>query len=772
MSQLESARSTQPAARTRAASRWRTEPLELLEAKLRVPRVRTGTVPRPGLVNRLRAARAADVVSIVAPAGFGKTTLLSQWAERDERPFAWVSIDEGDDDLLVLLRYVAAALHRVEPVAPPVFDALAASTRSPWSTALPRLAGALAGVSAPIVLVLDDVHALRSTDSARAIATLARHVAEGSALVLAGRTLPLPVARQRAAGSLLEIGADDLALSRRESQLLLRGAQLELEDVEVADLTERTEGWAAGLHLAGLVLQRTADAPPAAREFTGADRFVADYFHFEHLSRLGRADLRFLTRSSVLDTMSGPLCDAVLGRGRQGSSRRLESLEQASLFVVPLDRRRGWFRYHRLFRETLREELERREPELVPELNRRAAAWCEANGAPEEARRYATAAGDIDMLARLVTAHAVHEDGAGRLETSVDWLDVFGDPAVLERYPAVAALGSWIHALDGRPAEADRWLEVAERTPFEGKLPDGTRSLTAWTALLRAAFCRNGVERMLADAESAVEGLGPGSPWRPTALCLVGVAHLLLGAEDRADAILAEAAESAGSVGGSDARILALAERSLLATAGGDHAVARDLAHEARALAGDGPGTPLAIAVGLAASARAELRCGSWERARANLDEADGLRPRLTRALPWYAVQSLLELARARMALLDTVGARALLREAEAILVQHPELGVLVSLADEVRAQLDDLELNRARQSSMLTAAELRLVPLLTTRLTFREIGERLHISRTTVKTQAIAVYRKLGVSSRNDAIDRAAELGLVVLAADSIVTA
>ena len=254
--------------------------------------------------------------------------------------------------------------------------------------------------------------------------------------------------------------------------------------------------------------------------------------------------------------------------------------------------------------------------------------------------------------------------------------------------------------------------------------------------------------------------------------CLVGVAHLLLGADDRADAILAEAAESAGSVGGSDARILALAERSLLATAGGDHAVARDLAHEARALAGDGPGTPLAIAVGLAASARAELRCGSWERARANLDEADGLRPRLTRALPWYAVQSSLELARARMALLDTVGARALLREAESILVQHPELGVLVSLADEVRAQLDDLELNRARQSSMLTAAELRLVPLLTTRLTFREIGERLHISRTTVKTQAIAVYRKLGVSSRNDAIDRAAELGLVVLAADSTVSA
>jgi LuxR family maltose regulon positive regulatory protein len=451
----------------------------------------------------------------------------------------------------------------------------------------------------------------------------------------------------------------------------------------------------------------------------------------------------------------------------------LESLERSSLFVVPLDRHRDRYRYHRLFRETLRAELDRLEPELVPELNRRAAAWCEANGAPEEARRYAAAAGDLDTVARLVTTHAPQAYCDGRVEALEDWLDGLDDPAPLARHPAAAAVGSWIHAVGGRAAEAEHWLDIAAQGSSRGRLPDGTPSLEPWLALLRSALCRDGADRMLADAEAAADGLARASRWRPLALCLRGVAHVLLGADAEADALLAEAAEVAAAVEAPDIELLALGERSLLAAASGHHELAEELAEQARTLDGNGRhGTPPASAVSLAACARAELRGGRWERARSHIDEATRLLPQLTHALPWCSVQTSLELARAHTALLDTTRAWTLLDHAESILRRRPALGRLAEQVRDLRAELDALRQDDARRGSMLTAAELRLLPLLTTRLSFREIGERLHVSRNTVKTQAIAVYRKLGVSSRNDAIDRAAELGLVAAATQPLTPA
>jgi LuxR family maltose regulon positive regulatory protein len=720
--------------------------VELFEAKLALPPLQPGTVTRTGLVNRLRASR-HPLVTVVGPAGYGKTTLLSQWAARDGRPFAWLSLDEGDDDPRVLLRYVAAAL-RHEGAVP---DTLAT---------LPGLASALSHASAPIVLVLDNVQFVRSHESADLIATLERHLPDGSTLALAGRRLPeLPIARSRVASRLLELGATDLAFGRRESQLLLRAAHLDLGEADLLELLGRTEGWAAGLHLAGLFLQ--GEQRGSVADFAGDDRFVADYFRFEHLSRLGRAELRFLTRSSVLDSMCGPLCDAVLGKERQTSATRLESLEKSSSFVVPLDRRRVWYRYHQLFRGALRAELERREPELVPELNRRAAAWCEANGAPAAARRYAAATGDVDVVARVVAAHALpaYCEGGAELDS---WLDGFDDPVRLEQFPVVAALGSWVHALSGRTEQAELWLEAAEEGSFEGVLPDDTRSLAPWTALLRAALCRDGVEQMLVDAETACEGLARRSQWRPTALLLRGVAHLLLGEDERAEALFAEADKAAAIVGATETRRLALAELSMFAIGLGDYARGRDLADAARALAADGSGgRAVSDALQLAVLARAELRHGTWEQARIHVAEAERLAPALSDALPWFGVQALLELARVEMALLDAAAAHTHLSRAESILERRP-LGVLRMQARGVRAELRALVDAQDHSESVLTAAELRLLPFLPTHLTFREIGVRLHVSRNTVKTQAISIYRKLGASSRADAIERAGQLGLV----------
>jgi LuxR family maltose regulon positive regulatory protein len=750
MSQLESV--NEPSGRRPSNGRLSVPEPVGVRSKTVAPPVRPGTVPRPGLVNRLRAASDHRLVTLVAPAGYGKTTLLSQWAERDDRPLAWVSLDDGDD-ASVLFRCVIAALGRIGLLHDADHESLA-SGRGLRASGLPRLSCVLSQAPEPFVLVVDDVQAAGSSASAAVLATLVRHVPEGSTLALSGRMLPeLPIARLRAEGRVLEVGVEELALNRRDAQLLLRVVRPELDEADAAELWERTEGWAAGLHLAGLVLRDGTGHRRPVSEFTGEDRFVADYFRLEHLSQLDQADIDFLTRSSILESMCGALCDVVVG-GARDSTARLEALERASLFVVPLDRYRGWYRYHHLFRDALRAELARREPELVPALCRRAAVWCEANGAVDAARRYAAAAGDMNVVARLVAMHALPACSEG-VESLDGWLDGLGDPALLERHPGAAVIGSWIHALGGRAEHAGLWFEAAESG-------EGVRSIGPQVALLRAAFCRNGADRMLADADAAVTGLAWTSRWRPTAVLLSGVAHLLRGESDRADALFAEADEMAAGVGAVEVRRLALAERSLLAAQAGDPAQARDLAAAVRDLAGargHGPYGPGAIEC--AAIAWAELRNGDWQAAREPLEEAQALVPALTYALPWCSVQALLELARGHLARLDTATAASLLARAEAILERRPELGILVSQTAALREELYALREQDGRRESMLTPAELRLLPLLTTRLSFREIGERLHVSRNTVKTQAIAVYRKLGVSSRDDAIDRAAELGL-----------
>jgi len=289
-----------------------------LRAKTTIPPVRAGTVPRPGLVNRLRAANGHRLVTLVAPAGYGKTTLLSQWAERDARRFAWVALD-GGDEASTLLECVTAALSRSDPIDE---DEAHRPGRRSRASGAARLSSLLDGLAEPVVLVVDDVQAVRSSSSAAVLATLILHMPSGSTLVLSGRELPeLPIARLRADREVFEVGVEDLALGRRDAQLLLRGVQPELETV-ADELWERTEGWAAGLHLAGLVLRDGTGHRRPVAEFTGDDRFVVDYFRLEHLSQLDPADVAFLTRSSILESMCGPLCDVVVAgaRGAPGGS--------------------------------------------------------------------------------------------------------------------------------------------------------------------------------------------------------------------------------------------------------------------------------------------------------------------------------------------------------------------------------------------------------------------------------------------------------------------
>jgi LuxR family maltose regulon positive regulatory protein len=734
---------------------------EVLPSKLTIPAERAGHVHRTGLVNRLRTARDARVVSIAAPAGYGKSTLLAQWAARDDRPFAWVSLDHRDNDPVVLLTHVAAALDGNETVDPRIFSSLAAAG-SVWATSLPRLGTALSSLQDPFVLVLDDVHELHERDCLDALSALALHVPPESQLVLSGRTeAGLPIAKIRAAGALLELGHAELALSDSEAHSLLRGAGYEVDETEARELNARAEGWAAGLYLAVLSLRSGPTAPSKPANFAGDDRFVSDYLRSEHLSRVSPKQLRFLTRSAVLDRMSGPLCDAVLER--TDSARMLESLEQANLFVVALDHRREWYRYHLLFRDMLRSELERREPELVSELNRRAAAWSVDNEKPECALEYAAAAGDLDTVAALIDRIAIPFYRTGRVATVERWLAPFDDPPLLRRYPSVATFGTWIHALRGRPGDAERWAYAVETSEYEGAMPDGTPSLAPWAATVRALLCRHGVEQMQADAEAAGEGLSPSSPWCPITLLLQGVGALLSAKGEEAQAIFVRAAELAASSGAVYVGVVAHAELALLALERGDVDAAEEHVHESRSFVGEeqiGEYVPTALL--LAASAQVAVRRGAGSRARRELTLAQRLRPQLTHAISWLAVQAQLELAAAHLALEDPAGSTALVREAKDVLRRRPSLGTLVARVEALRRQIAASPQPSDGWASTLTTAELRLLPLLTTHFSFREIAERLFVSRNTVKTQAISVYRKLDASSRSEAVERAVQLGLV----------
>jgi LuxR family transcriptional regulator, maltose regulon positive regulatory protein len=733
----------------------------ILESKLIPAPTRPGLVSRARLLDWLEASAATPVVVICAPAGYGKTILAAEWAERDRRPFVWLSIDRHDNDPAVLLTYLAMGLDRAEPIDPGVFRALASRAASIAHTILPPLATAVSSKALPVVVVLDDVQLLHDQEGLDALSALVDHLPQGSQLAVISRAAPLlPMARWRVEGRLAELGPGELAMNQQEAGSLLAAAGVELADGEVAELTRRTEGWPAALYLAALSLKAQHPRKAAEVEFSGRERFLVDYLQSALLAGLSPTEVRFLTRTAVLDRLSGPLCDAVLET--TGSAEMLEVLERSNLLVVPLDRQRAWYRYHQLLRELLRGELERSEPELVGELTLRAARWCQQHGLPEAAIGYAMDAGDADLVARGVEQAAISVYRSGRLATVQRWFDWFDDHGLIQRYPAVAVLGAWVQALGGHTAAAERWADAAEGGSYEGLLPDGSASIDGWRALLRAKLCRHGVTQMRTDAELALALIPVGSLWRAPAQLLLGISHLLAGDLGMADDLLAEAVEVAQDSGATVAVTVALAERALLAIGRQDWRGAEALVDQARSVVGTAHLEACVTSVVVyAAAARVAIHHGKLDQAEQDLARAQQLRPQATHALPYYAVQARLELIRAYLALTDVAGARALLREVDGLLRWRPDLGTLPQQANQLRSQLDHVR-GDLIGAAPLTTAELRLLPLLATHLSFREMGQQLYVSQHTVKTQALSIYRKLGVSSRGRAVQRVQEIGLL----------
>jgi LuxR family transcriptional regulator, maltose regulon positive regulatory protein len=735
---------------------------DLVRSKLRRPGIRPGTVIRSSLIDLLARADACPLVSVVAPAGYGKTTLVAQWAEEKGSALAWVSLDERDNDPKVLLSYVAAALDAVQPVSGRVFEALASPVSSIPGSVIPRLGSALASMTIPVVLVLDDVHLLHNRECRDALSVLADYVPDQSRLVLIGRSEPpLRIARLRAEGRILEVGPGDLALSRAEAAALLQAADLTLDEDQVAALHERTEGWPVGLYLAALYLREGGAVGTAAFSFRGDDRFVSEYMESEILARISARHRVFLTRTAVLERMSESLCAAVLEEPRAAGT--LTQLAESNLLLVPLDHRGEWYRYHHLFREMLLAMLERLEPELVQVLRRRAASWCLRNGRPEEALEYSMAAGDVNLAARLIAQLAVPARRQGRVATLLRWLGWLDARGEIEAHPMVMVLATLIYAWLGWSTEAERWAVVMDSWQDGHQNGLGDPAVGAWAAAVRAFMGRRGITQMVADADEAVRAFPAAGIVSAAPALLQGIARILAGDLDGGDAALADAVVLGQQTGTLDIAAHALAERSLVAMARGQWDQAEDLAGHAgaalrRAGAEDGYVAPLVCAV----QARTALRRGDVSVARQQLVGAQRARPLLTYSVPHVAVQARIELARVHLALADTSAARALVDEIDDIVKRRPDLGTVIDEALELRTRISAELATGAEGASSLTAAELRVLPMLATHLSFPEIGTEMFLSPNTVKSQATSIYRKLGVSSRHQAVTRSRELGLL----------
>ncbi len=736
-------------------------PFDLAEAKLAAPLPRPGTVAKADVIARLSAAK-TPFATVVAPAGYGKTTLLARWAETDPRPFAWVALDGRDDDAVVFLRYIAAAMHRLEPVSPDVFEALSGPGGSTWSTRVPRVGGAIAARERPLVLALDDLHAVANPACLDVLAELSRYVPAGSQIAVASREEPaLPLGRWRAQGSVDEIGVGDLRLDEQEAGMLLAEAGVELDADEVSELTERTEGWPAGLYLAALSMRAGGAGSVTAEGFTGGDRFVSEYFRLELLSRLPEAEAQFLKHTSILERMCGGLCDAVLET--TGSAHALETLERANGFVVPLDRTGEWYRYHHLFGQLLRNELERTEPEVVPALNARALAWCVANDLPEEAVGYGQAAGETEAVAGLIDALSPPLYYDGRLQTAEEWLGWFGDDELV-RLPRACRLRSLVARADG----ASRGGRALARPRRRGDLEDPAlgrqrhdRAVGRHAARAHdAERCRAGARRRRSGAGSALAGqfLDPDRTPRPRSCARPARRHR-------------SCSGGAFRQPSSEGWPPAASKRSSWRTRSSRSSRPR---REPGVRQGNAHGQQKrssrsrASATTRRARSRTSQRRGSRSTRRGRKMPArrwcvpTACGPCSTTAFPGKpSASGSSSRASISRSARPPPPARSL-RETEDVLELRPDLGSLVEDARELRDRLAATSGSAGAWAMSLTGAELRLLPYLATHLTVPEIATRLFISRNTVKTEAVSIYRKLDASSRSQAIERAVEVGLL----------
>ncbi|MGE2836620.1 LuxR C-terminal-related transcriptional regulator [Mycobacterium sp. SMC-4] len=688
-------------------------------------------------------------MTISAPTGYGKTTTAALWDEADERPFAWMRLDHLDDDPTHLLLHVAAALAQIGACDPGLLDYLGAPGREPLTHLVPAMAKVL-DAAGRLVLVFDDTHELCAPESVAALDALIHAVPSTTTVALVSRhAVPLHLAHRRVQRCLVEIGVPELKFTTVETAAALEAVSGPCDQATVSAVTEVSEGWCAGVVLAGMALR-----DGAGTEFlTGGDRFVVEYMVEEVLRGLDGPTVQFLMESSVLERFSAEQLDVVLGR--DDSALMLEKLcGTGNLFLVTLDRHGIWYRYHRLFGDVLRRRLRNTAPARMRELAHRAAELLERIGDIDGALLQALAAGDRAHAATLVGREAVHlgfDGRAGVLARRLSWLDT----QTFTEYPDAAVARAWLGVVTADADMIQRSLLLAHQADRGRPLSDGTLSVPVAAALVNSLIGLGGVRDVVHHAD-IVRAAGDNlvNPWWGAATVMKGVAEAMLGHSSRARNLLESALPATEDLPGFQAA--ALAHLALLDFAAGDDDGAIQRATAARTLVDKYDLCDVVpMVVVYSVSAVMYARVGDVASAREAICTTTTLLDRLGELAARTALLGHGLLAWTAAVIQDNELLNTHLDAAERHRTREPDAVALQQRVDRVRAMA-------AVGAHPLTSAELRLLPYLATHYSLQGIAEELTIGRETAKSQAAAIYRKLGVASRAAAVAEARRIGLL----------
>jgi LuxR family transcriptional regulator, maltose regulon positive regulatory protein len=754
----------------------------VVSSKLHPPAPRRGTVIRRNLLSRLAESVAAKLVLVVAPAGWGKTSLLGDWYSSSETArIAWLSVDQGDNDPVRFWTHFVAALNLVSPENGTDARQLLTVTRSKtMDVVLPHVINHFALLHARTTLVIDDYHLIVNEAVHERVEFLVEHLPPTLRLVLATRSDPaLPLARLRGRGEMTEIRAEDLRFTEAETAGLLNETlKLGLQPQQVSVLQDRTEGWAAGVYLAGLSLRGHEDRDRQVHSFAGDNRQIVDYLVAEVIDRQPDHIRSFLMRTAVLDRLSGPLCDVVTGA--RGSQHILEEMERSDLFILPLDASRRWYRYHSLFADVLRRELDRCEPGLEPLLHRRASNWHRQHGSTAEAVGHAIMASDLadarELIATRWTSH-FNEGLAGSVES---WLDSLPTDMVVDDSRLCLAR-AWLASHRGRLAEVEAWVRAAEAATPHGSFTEGPspiepspiepssiepgsiepRSIESAACILRADSFH--ILGDIAGAESAsrraVELERTGTPrWRVAALASLGASLCWLGRDGEAREVLGEVTEPHRPAAGNLPRLWALGCLAAISLRRGELDLCEHYLRQANDLAARhdlGKYREAATAV----LTSADLLEGSGELRKAEEAAVSGLDVARRGRARLETVLALLCLARINIREGDSAGACARLAAATEVLGTCPTPGVLAEAVTSTARQAGKHvphprvggETN-GRRPDGLTGREAQVFQLLAAGRTNSEIAAELVVSVHTVERHLQNGYRKVGVRNRGEA--------------------
>ncbi len=735
--------------------------------KLLVPERRSGLVERPELIATLEAGRARRATVVAAATGFGKTSTLTEWARASPARFAWVSLDAGDDDPMRFWSYVVASVERAAPELP---GTAGRRLRGPGVSiadeVLPVLVNELTTLSEPLVLVLDDYHAIEDEEIHAGVQYLLERLGPQVHVVLAAWTVPpLRLGRLRARAELNEFRADALRFSEAEMDALLNGAHdLRLAPDELAGLYRRTEGWVAGLNLVALSLRETGDRAAVLAGMPVDDRFLVDYLWDEVVARQPPGTRDFLMRTAVLERLSSELCDAMLER--PDSAEMLLELERSNLFVIPLDADRRWFRYHAMFRAMLLRQLERFAPDSVPELHRRASAWFAARGDVHGTIEHAISAGDAHVAAETLRRSWLALYSDGKANEAIGWIDRL-PPDTIAEYPDLALARGGVSRAMGRPMEeVEPWLARAEQAARDAVDEHERAELTAGVArqraMLRLGQCDVGEAVRLGRAAVAVRP--EGSPEAPSDSYFLALCLFWTGAGREAETRLRDyvAAVPPGEM--DVRRVYAMALLAVAHAHRGELDAAERLVEEAVATTEargqtEHPPTELVyVALGMVLLARGDVEAAEdWLEHAATLARRGADRIEIAHATVW--------LGRSRVRAGDAGGAAEALDAARAALAGAlvPALVSLVEALDaEIREAPAPVPPDPGANGEALSPEELSVLELLPSGLTYREIAERLALPPDTVRAHGRRIRRKLAAVTRGEAVTAARRLELI----------